>query len=104
MNEFLDKKDEILIDYEIRNNNKKQKSDNPLTSIILETRIRAGMTQAELSEKSGISQSDISRLEKGIRNPSIALLERLAEAMNSTLKIEFVPKDNASCEMGASQF
>ena len=46
----------------------------------------------ELSERSGISQADISRLEKGTRNPSIALLKRLAEAMNSTLKIEFIPK------------
>ncbi len=31
-------------------------------------------------------------VEKGTRNPSIALLKRLAEAMDSTLKIEFVPK------------
>jgi transcriptional regulator with XRE-family HTH domain len=52
------------------------------------------MTQMELSEKSGITQADISRLENGTRNPSLALLKRLAEAMDSTLKIEFVPKNN----------
>ena len=45
----------------------------------------------ELSEKSGISQADISRLEKGTRNPSLALLKRLAQAMDSTLRIEFRP-------------
>ncbi len=63
-----------------------------ITRAILNARINAGLTQMELSERSGISQADISRLEKGTRNPSIALLKRLAEAMNSTLKIEFVPK------------
>ena len=63
-----------------------------ITRAILDARIRAGMTQMELAEKSGISQADICRLEKGTRNPSIALLKRLAEAMDSTLRIEFVPK------------
>ena len=42
-------------------------------------------------DKSGISQADISRLEKGTRNPSLNLLKRLAEAMDSTLSIEFIP-------------
>ena len=50
------------------------------------------MTQTELSKKTGISQADISRLENGTRNPSLSLLKRLADAMNTTLKIEFVPK------------
>ena len=64
-----------------------------ITRAILDARIRAGMTQMELAERSGISQADICRLEKGTRNPSIALLKRLAEAMDSTLRIEFVPKE-----------
>ena len=59
---------------------------------LMDARIRAGMTQTELSKKTGISQADISRLENGTRNPSLSLLKRLADAMNTTLKIEFVPK------------
>ena len=62
-----------------------------ITRAILDARINAGMTQMELSQKSGISQADISRLEKGTRNPSLNLLRRLAEAMDSTLSIEFIP-------------
>jgi transcriptional regulator with XRE-family HTH domain len=62
-----------------------------ITRAILDARINAGMTQVELSKKSGISQADISRLEKGTRNPSLNLLKRLAEAMDSTLRIEFIP-------------
>ena len=62
-----------------------------ITRAILDARINAGMTQVELSQKSGISQADISRLEKGTRNPSLNLLKRLAEAMDSTLSVEFIP-------------
>ena len=39
-------------------------------------------------------QADISKLENGIRNPSLKLLKRLAEGMNMTLKLEFVPKQD----------
>ncbi|MCR5210954.1 MAG: helix-turn-helix transcriptional regulator [Lachnospiraceae bacterium] len=66
-----------------------------ITRAILDARINAGMTQMELSKKSGISQADISRLEKGTRNPSLNLLKRLAEAMDSTLSIEFIPNKKA---------
>ncbi len=64
-----------------------------ITRAILDARINAGMTQVELSQKSGISQAGISRLEKGTRNPSLNLLKRLAEAMDSTLSIEFMLKE-----------
>ena len=67
-----------------------------ITRAILDARINAGMTQMELSQKSGISQADISRLEKGTRNPSLNLLKRLAEAMDSTLRIEFIPNNKAA--------
>ena len=67
-----------------------------ITRAILDARINAGMTQTELSEKSGISQADISRLENRTRNPSLNLLKRLAEAMDSTLHIEFIPNHNSA--------
>ena len=84
--------DELLQDPDFKREYEPLLPEMDITRAILDARIRAGMTQTELSEKSGISQADISRLEKGTRNPSIALLKRLAEAMDSTLKIEFIPK------------
>ena len=60
---------------------------------LVDARISQNMTQKELSEKTGIHQSDISKLENGTRNPSIALLQRLAKGMNMKLKIEFIPND-----------
>ena len=59
---------------------------------IIDARKSAGITQKELSQKSGIAQGDISKLENGTRNPSVSLLKRLAEGMGMVLKIEFIPK------------
>ena len=58
----------------------------------VDARTSQNLTQKELSERTGINQADISKLENGTKNPSINLLKRLAEGMGITLKIEFVPK------------
>ena len=57
---------------------------------IIDARQETGLTQQELSERTGIAQSDISKLENGNANPSIRTLKRLAEAMGKQLKISFV--------------
>lgn len=57
---------------------------------MLDARKEEGLTQKELSVRSGITQGDISRLENGNANPSIRTLQRLANAMGKSLKIEFV--------------
>ena len=59
---------------------------------LVETRASRKMTQKQLSEITGINQADISKLENGTRNPSVRLLQRLADGMGMSLKIEFVPK------------
>ena len=83
---------ELLNDEEFKREYDALQPEMDITRAILDARTKAGLTQTQLSEKSGISQADISRLEKGTRNPSLALLKRLAEAMDATLRIEFVPK------------
>ena len=63
---------------------------------LIDARISRNLTQKELSERTGIHQADISKLENGTRNPSIKLLQRLAEGMDMVLRIEFVPKNQPS--------
>ena len=48
------------------------------------------LTQKELSARTGITQADISRIEKGTRNPSLEMLKRLAQGLGMQLKIEFI--------------
>ena len=59
---------------------------------VKEEREMQNMSQKELSEKTGIPQADISRLENGTRNPTLKLLKRLADGLNMELGIVFVPK------------
>ena len=63
---------------------------------IIDARISQNLTQKELSEKTGIAQTEISRLENGSRNPSVRLLQRLADGMGMDLSITFTPKDTAT--------
>lgn len=59
---------------------------------LVDARVSQNLTQKQLSERTGINQADISKLENGTRNPSLNLLKRLADGMGMALKIEFVPK------------
>ncbi len=59
---------------------------------LAEARIKNNLSQKELAERSGIHQSEISRIESGTRNPSLKILNRLARAMDMEMMITFVPK------------
>nr|WP_072536975.1 helix-turn-helix transcriptional regulator [Anaerococcus mediterraneensis] len=56
---------------------------------ILDSRNELGMTQKDLSEITGIHQSEISKIENGNANPSVKTLERIANAFGKKLKIGF---------------
>ena len=60
---------------------------------MIDARNKYNLTQKDLSKLSGINQANISKIERGIYNPSINVLRRLANAMNMDLKIEFVPRE-----------
>ena len=58
---------------------------------MIDARKSSGLTQKQLSERTGITQGDISRLENGNANPSLRTLRRLAEGMGMKLDISFTP-------------
>ena len=58
---------------------------------LIDARKNLGLTQQELAQRTHINQADISKIEKGISNPSLNTLKKLAKGMNMKLKIEFVP-------------
>lgn len=62
---------------------------------MIEARTSQNLTQKQLAEKTGIAQTEISRLENGTRNPSIKLLQRLAEGMGMVLDVQFKPKGSS---------
>lgn len=54
---------------------------------VMTARARKGLSQKELSEITGIDQADISRIERGIANPSVSTLNRIAEALDARLTV-----------------
>lgn len=60
---------------------------------IIEARTSQNLTQKELSIRTGSDQSEISKLENGTRNPSIILLQRLADGLKMVLDISYRPKE-----------
>ena len=61
---------------------------------IKKIRIEKNLTQEELSQKSGISESYISELENNLKMPTILTLCRLAEALevDITKLYKYTPK------------
>lgn len=90
MTKFDDFLAEQLQDEEVKKEYDALEPEFAVVQEIINARKIKGLTQKELSQKTGIAQSDISKLEKGNGNPSIKTLQRLANAMNKKLKIEFV--------------
>lgn len=66
-----------------------------IVQAIIDARKESGLTQKQLSERTGIAQADISKLESGNGNPSIKTLQRLAAGMGMRVKIEFQPASNS---------
>ena len=54
---------------------------------IAAARARAGLSQKELARLSGIDQSDLSKMERGMANPTVGMLERIAQATGGELRI-----------------
>ena len=69
-----------------------------IAQAMIDARKESGLTQKQLSERTGIAQADISKLERGNANPSLRTLQRLAAGMGMRVKIEFVP-ENASAAL-----
>ena len=59
---------------------------------MIDARKDLNITQKELSERTGITQADISRIENGTRNPSLNMMKRLAKGMGMRLKLEFIQR------------
>jgi len=91
MSEWKEFLNEQLKDPEVRSEWDALEPEFAIIQAMIDARKNAGLTQKQLSERTGIAQADISKIENGDANPSLKTLKRLATAMNTTLKLEFVP-------------
>jgi len=82
-------KQKLLKDPELKKLYVESQPEFEIAKAIIRARIKNKMTQKELAEKMNTTQSVISRVEQGRTSPSIALLKRLAAALNTTLQVQF---------------
>lgn len=88
---FDDFLQEQLQDPEFKKEYEALQPEHAIIQAIIDARQQSGLTQKELSERTGIAQGDISKLERGNANPSIRTLQRLAAGMGMKLRLEFLP-------------
>ncbi|MEV6152438.1 helix-turn-helix domain-containing protein [Nonomuraea sp. NPDC052129] len=62
-----------------------------LGQLVYDRRVALGLSQTELAERAGMTQPQVSRLETGGGNITVASLRRLAAALDADLTIEFLP-------------
>jgi len=65
-----------------------------IRELIINTRCFLDVTQNQLAEKSGISQSDICKIESGDLQPDIATLKKIADALGKRLVVDFEEVDD----------
>ena len=94
MTNFKDFLAEQLEDPEVKAEYEALEPEFSIMQAMIDARKSSGLTQKQLAERTGIAQSDISKLEGGNANPSLRTLQRLAAGMGMRIKIEFQPIAN----------
>lgn len=89
MSDFRRHLEESLLDPEFRAEWESQAVERDITRKIVEARMEEGLTQAQLAERCGMRAANLSRLENGNGNPSVATLERIAKGLGKKLEISF---------------
>ena len=89
MSDFQRHLDEQLKDPEFAAEWERQRPEREYLKAIAFARMEQNLTQRELSERTGIRQSNISRIENGNCSPTVATLQQIAQGIGKTLHIEF---------------
>jgi ribosome-binding protein aMBF1 (putative translation factor) len=73
----------MLADREVRAAYDSLADEFDLSRELIAARVRAGLTQAEVAERMGTTQSVVARLESGAQMPSVNTLLKFAKATRS---------------------
>lgn len=63
-----------------------KKTQSSFASEVKTSRLRAGMTQAQVAEAAGLTQAAVAMIERGDREPSLASARKLAQALGVSLQ------------------
>ena len=89
MNDHKKYLDKQLQNPEFASEWERQRPEREFVKTIIAARLEQNLTQKDLAEKTGIRQSNISRIENGNCSPTVATLQQIANGVGKTLHIEF---------------
>ncbi len=89
MSDFQKFKAELLKDPEVAAEYEALQPEYEVVRALIGARLEMNLSQEQLAQRSGIRQSNISRIESGKCSPTIATLQQLASGMGKKLRIEF---------------
>lgn len=93
MTKLGDLKEQLMKDPEFREEYERADAEYSLIEALINARTAANLTQTELAERLGTTQSAVARMEGGRVSPSIATVHRYAEATGTRLIVGLVPAD-----------
>ena len=85
-------KRELLANPAIRAEYEAQREEFELIHELIAARSRAGITQGEIAQRMGTTQSVIARLEGGKRQPSMRTVQRYAKAIGCRAVVRIEPQ------------
>ena len=85
MTEFDEFKEELLSDPSAKKEYDALGPEYDIIQAMIDARVKQNITQKELSERTGITQADISRIERGTQNMSLAKITALANYMETNI-------------------
>ena len=87
-NDDLDIETETIYEDGVTVREEQPAANQAAASAVSSARALSGMSQKQLAAATGIDQSDISKIERGVANPSVSTLERIAKALGGQLAIK----------------
>lgn len=91
MSSYKEYKEKALQNVEVKAEYEALQPEYDIIQAMIEARVSQNITQKELSERTGITQADISRIENSTRNPSLSMVKKLTRGLGLQLKLEFAP-------------
>ncbi len=85
---FSKVKREMMLDPKFRRTYENIQPKYVVIRAVLDERIKRGLTQAQLAERVGTTQSAIARFESGAGNPTLGFLTKVSEALGKHLVVK----------------
>lgn len=89
MSEWKEFREELLQDREVREAYEARAVERELARAVMQQRLAKQVTQKEMAGKMHVPQGNVSRLESGSLSPTIATLQKAAQALDVSLEIRF---------------